>query len=118
MKTCPKCRKNYSDEDLNFCLDDGETLMRLFDDAPPTVVLEPPRITNETNWQNAPPISNRQNRLGIGALITGYLGLNNFNNNPVRYGGKGLAVAGLILGAISVFSSVIFIIFVIMGSLK
>ncbi len=25
-KTCPKCRKVYYDETLNFCLDDGETL--------------------------------------------------------------------------------------------
>src|SRR5688500_17970729 len=26
MKRCPKCNKNYSDETLNFCLDDGEWL--------------------------------------------------------------------------------------------
>src|SRR5687767_3969107 len=26
MKRCPKCNKNYADETLNFCLDDGEWL--------------------------------------------------------------------------------------------
>jgi hypothetical protein len=26
MKQCPKCHQTYSDEQLNFCLDDGEML--------------------------------------------------------------------------------------------
>ena len=38
---------------------------------------------------------------GIPALIVGYLGLNNANNNPSQYGGRGMAIAGLILGGIS-----------------
>lgn len=27
MKRCPKCRRDYTDETLNFCLDDGATLL-------------------------------------------------------------------------------------------
>ena len=33
MKLCPECRKNYIDETLNFCLDDGSSLIEL---SPPT----------------------------------------------------------------------------------
>ncbi|MBA3633850.1 MAG: DUF4190 domain-containing protein [Acidobacteria bacterium] len=161
MKVCPICHQTYADNDQNFCLNDGGTLTRLTDDAPPTIFMEPPRITNQTNWENSEPISPWQNHpnlqnpsfaspmrvqgkdqtlptvslvlgilsfvliccyggipFGIGALVTGYLGLNNFNHNPMQYGGKGLAIAGLILGAISVLGSVIFILFAILGSLK
>src|ERR1041385_5694192 len=28
MKTCPKCKKQYSDDSLNFCLEDGTPLTR------------------------------------------------------------------------------------------
>src|SRR4026207_715635 len=27
MKRCPECRRDYTDETLNFCLDDGATLL-------------------------------------------------------------------------------------------
>lgn len=37
---------------------------------------------------------------GIGALITGYLALNNIKKDPATYGGKGLAIAGMITGGI------------------
>ncbi|MBX7056243.1 MAG: DUF4190 domain-containing protein [Pyrinomonadaceae bacterium] len=68
MKQCPRCGKSYVDEHLNFCLDDGELLMQLadetrsnpFDDSPPTVMMNDPRATNPTNWQqpqaSQPPI--------------------------------------------------------------
>jgi hypothetical protein len=38
---------------------------------------------------------------GIGALITGFLGFNNTNKNPMQFGGRGFAIAGMIMGAIS-----------------
>jgi len=28
MKTCPKCKKSYDDDSINFCLEDGATLVR------------------------------------------------------------------------------------------
>jgi hypothetical protein len=37
---------------------------------------------------------------GIGALITGYLGLKNASSNPSEYGGKPLAITGMILGGL------------------
>jgi hypothetical protein len=37
---------------------------------------------------------------GIVALITGFLGMKNANNNPNQYGGKGLAIAGMVTGGI------------------
>ena len=57
MKTCPRCNQTYTDEQLNFCLNDGELLMqtvgasRPFDDSPPTVMMNDARVTNPTNWQ-------------------------------------------------------------------
>ncbi len=37
---------------------------------------------------------------GIAALVTGFLGLKNINNDPSVYGGKPLAIAGMILGGL------------------
>lgn len=45
MKSCPKCQKTYTDENLNFCLEDGTALTAAA--APPaaTVVLDQPTMT-------------------------------------------------------------------------
>jgi hypothetical protein len=37
---------------------------------------------------------------GPAALITGYIGMKNANENPQVYGGKGLAIAGMIVGGV------------------
>ncbi len=68
MKQCPRCKQTYSDDQLNFCLEDGELLTgfaqepppaRYRDDSPPTLLMNEPRVTNPTNWptpqQSAPP---------------------------------------------------------------
>jgi hypothetical protein len=39
--------------------------------------------------------------LGLAAVITGYLGMKNVDKDPIKYGGKGLAIGGIIVGAIS-----------------
>ena len=72
MKQCLRCNRTYSDNDLNFCLDDGEMLVAypvepqlsrppqpptFTDDAPPTVMLDSTRVTNPTNWPDPPPQS-------------------------------------------------------------
>ena len=169
MKTCPVCRQTYNDSEQTFCLNDGAILIVPNDDAPPTLMMDPPRITSETwknnepsNWQTPPPAvpwqnqSNLQNLpfapppmmmrsldqtlptvslvlgilsfvlfccwggfpLGVAALITGYLGMNNANNDSTKYGGRGMAIAGLVLGVISIISSIIFVILTVLGSLK
>lgn len=62
MKICPTCQKTYSDDGLNFCLDDGATLIHsnAVDAAPPTVLLNQTRTNNsidqigsQSGW-NAP----------------------------------------------------------------
>jgi hypothetical protein len=37
---------------------------------------------------------------GLVALITGFLGMKNANNDPANYGGKGLAIAGMVIGGL------------------
>ncbi len=64
MKQCPKCSKSYTDENLNFCLEDGELLLQMApqpgayrDDPPPTMIMNEARVTNPVSWQqpSAPP---------------------------------------------------------------
>lgn len=66
MKRCLKCGRVYADENLNFCLDDGELLVRdypdpsagnVFDEPPtaifaepPTILSDPTRVTSPTGW--------------------------------------------------------------------
>ena len=48
MKICPRCRKTYSDDTLNFCLEDGATLTQggaADDSLPATVLINQPRPT-------------------------------------------------------------------------
>ncbi len=37
---------------------------------------------------------------GLAAVVTGFIGMKNANNSPDVYGGKGLAIAGMILGGL------------------
>lgn len=50
---------------------------------------------------------------GIPAIITGYMAKNNADSNPNQYGGRGLAVAGMIMGGISILFSILGIIYYI-----
>ncbi len=146
MKICPICQQKYTDENLNFCLNDGGILTFSNDNPSPTVIMDSPRRTSP-NWTDyqAPTYQNQQMTqhqtsgmqgvnqnfvhgqnqtlptvslifgiigflticcwgglpFGIVALITGYLGYTNANSNPVSYGGKGLAIGGMILGSIN-----------------
>ena len=67
MKQCPACSRTYSDDALNFCLEDGEMLTAYFQepppqfapDPPPTVMMNEARVTNPSAWpaepRSAPP---------------------------------------------------------------
>jgi hypothetical protein len=66
MKQCPKCSRAYTDDALNFCLEDGELLVASFPQAqpqrfeeppPPTVMLNDSRSTNPSNWPSEPQSS-------------------------------------------------------------
>ena len=156
MKICPSCRQTYTDDDLNFCLTDGSFLTTMPDNQPKTVLMDQPRVTNQTNWgqqgyqppsvwQNQQSIQQQQMNypmriqsqnqtlptislilgilgillvccyggipLGAGAVITGVIALNQEKSDPTQYGGRGLALAGIITGAVSLaigFGSIIF----------
>ena len=159
MKICSVCNQTYVNEEQNYCLSDGSVLKRLVDKAAPKVFMNPPAAENQTNWQNAPPLSPWQNQsmqsnqplvnpafvqganqtlptvsialgvlsvgllccfgsfpFGLAALITGYLGLRNNSRDPSQFGGRGLAIAGLILGGISLITSFIFLVLWILGA--
>lgn len=140
MKVCPSCNQTYTDETLNFCLNDGTTLVERESDPPPTIFMDPPRKTNPNYSEfgsgfgqpdqqiyqapySPPAVNYSQDQtlpiislilgilsivtccyggapFGIGAVITGYIGKNNVDKNPQKYGGKGLALGGLIMGAV------------------
>src|SRR5215213_9545923 len=172
MKKCPRCSQTYTDDGLNFCLNDGEHLT--FADEPPptifgdrtqeqegetpTVLLNRPRVTNQTNWPNAAPPAPWQPAspgvqntgyvagfsrsadqtlptislilgvasvlmiccwgglpLGAAALVTGFIGMRNADSDPTRYGGRGLAIAGMVLGIVSFVASFIYLIFALLA---
>ena len=56
MKVCPRCQKTYSDDTLNFCLDDGDLLTMMqpspggYIEEPPTMVLDQARVTDPISW--------------------------------------------------------------------
>ena len=65
MNICPRCQKTYADEGLNFCLEDGATLMQsnaADTSIPATVLLNQTRPTappnqpfgNQNNWNPNP----------------------------------------------------------------
>jgi hypothetical protein len=59
MKVCPRCSKTYTDENLNFCLDDGSVLEKSGGVAmPETILMNQPRPTAPTQparGQQIPP---------------------------------------------------------------
>jgi hypothetical protein len=160
MKHCPKCGRSYSDPSINFCLEDGELLSRLparssqemeAGDPPPTIMMDSPRVTRETNWQTGGPMQTWQAQspqyqppaaifsgypqtqsnvlplislimgvaafvficchgglwLGVPAAIMGFIGMKNADNEPVKYGGRGMALGGMVLGSLSFLISMV-----------
>lgn len=45
--------------------------------------------------------------LGLPAAILGYMGMRNADSDPGRYGGRGMAIAGMVLGVVSLLSSLV-----------
>lgn len=166
MKICPVCNQTYADDNLNYCLTDGGTLTSYNDDAPPTIMLNRARTTQQ-DWENYQPPSPWENQLqqqnqsnqpaqqnqpfhpaviqsqnqtlptvslvlgiisllfaccyggipfGAAAIILGFLGLRNINDNPMQFGGRGLAVGGIVMGVIGLLVSLgLFLIVIISG---
>jgi hypothetical protein len=164
MKQCPRCKQTYSDDQLNFCLEDGELLTafsqepppaRYREDPPPTLLMNEPRVTNPTNWPQTPsaqPPARWQPEnvatspfgspgltrsrdqtlptiamilgilsmplvccfggiwLGLPAAGLGFMGLRNVDRDPSKYSGRGMAIAGMVLGVVSFLSSLVWLI--------
>lgn len=49
--------------------------------------------------------------LGLPAAIVGFIAMKNIDGNPDRYTGRGLAIAGMVLGIITFLASVFMLIF-------
>ncbi|MEP7212165.1 MAG: DUF4190 domain-containing protein [Acidobacteriota bacterium] len=47
--------------------------------------------------------------LGLPAAVLGYLGMRNADNDPNRYSGRGLAIAGMVIGIVTFLASVVFL---------
>lgn len=66
MKICPNCQKTYTDDDLNFCLDDGAILNQLnqtnSNALPETVLINQTRTTTPNQpYGNEPPAQGNWN---------------------------------------------------------
>jgi hypothetical protein len=55
---------------------------------------------------------------GIAAIVMGFLAMNNSINNPDRFGGRGLAIAGMAIGAIVLLISSILALIALLGSIR
>ncbi len=82
MKICPRCQKTYSDENLNFCLEDGSILEQLGQTA--TIQMNQPRMTQpqsgprpsagpEEPWRtpqpHSPPPSKKSSKAWVWVLL-------------------------------------------------
>jgi hypothetical protein len=54
--------------------------------------------------------------LGIPAAIIGFIGMRNADKDPAQYGGRGLAIAGMVLGVTTFVLSLLMLIFGIASS--
>ena len=176
-KQCPKCGQSFADQNLNFCLNDGELLMYgddrsgpqfadeppptqfAGDDSPPTLMMNNPRVTDPIGWAgtSSPPVQYQGQQiatppghhpvqyanyagytapnqvmgilalimgvssvtvgwccytgmlLGPAAIILGAVTLFQHKSDPLRYGGKGMGIAGIILGAVYLVGIILFI---------
>jgi hypothetical protein len=166
MKQCPRCLLTYDDDQLNFCLNDGELLTAFGrspthsgDEATRTLILDQSRATNPVGWPSSPanapleqwqspnapvpqfgqylmPLSANKTMaglsLGLGitslvigwccssgmvlgpaALVTGFIALSQMKKDPSQYGGRGLAIGGIVTG--SIFLCLYVLILVIWG---
>lgn len=56
--------------------------------------------------------------LGAGAVITGVIAMNQEKNDPQNYGGRGMAIGGIITGAISLIIGLGFVLLAIIGNIS
>src|SRR4051812_34692963 len=63
MKRCPKCRRDYYDESLRYCLDDGSALLE--GPGPPDIVGREAPTRQPNNFPGSTPSSALTVRVGL-----------------------------------------------------
>ena len=53
--------------------------------------------------------------LGVPAAILGFIGMRNVDSDPSRYDGRGMAIAGMVLGGVSLLASLAFALIAILS---
>lgn len=106
MKRCLRCGQSYSDETLNFCLNDGELLIKqtgydppptiFADDSPPTLLMDQPRVTNPIDWAQS---SIAQPQSSPPAVVNQQYGIAGYGMSRDQT----LPTVSLVMGIISVF---------------
>lgn len=95
MRRCPKCQREYPDDTLRFCLDDGSTLSSITRDAnPPTTAILPAQ--SPTQRSTAPTIPSYPN-LSVGPAQS----TPTRQSNPVLTAGV-VAIALLLLALVGI----------------
>ena len=56
--------------------------------------------------------------LGLPAALVGFMGLRNADSNPSQYGGKGLAIAGMVIGVVTFIISMLILVLGLFGSMS
>ena len=79
MKRCPECRRDYTDDTLNFCLADGAELVHgLADDEPATAILNSEAPTRVHSTQTSRPGRNSVIAGIVGLALVALLGLGGY----------------------------------------
>ncbi len=84
MKICPRCQKTYSDEGLNFCLDDGTILTQsatVDQSLPATIFLNQTPPTNPNQ-----PFGVKAAHLADGTIRINFLYSRRRKNRKLGYG--------------------------------
>lgn len=92
MKHCPKCSKTYSDETLNFCLDDGEWLREASDPGEPATA-----ILHETDPPSEAATRAQIHETDRTASVPS--GIGQWKSTPIMSGRKFGIIAGLVIAA-------------------
>ncbi|HTI71101.1 MAG TPA: DUF4190 domain-containing protein [Candidatus Limnocylindria bacterium] len=106
MKKCPQCAKEFPDETAR-CPDDGSLLRGLPEGAAPAAGLPVGSGTSDTLAVTSLVLGIATFVCGcvagIPAVICGHMARQRVRKDPARYGGAGMALAGLILGYFFMF---------------
>ena len=55
---------------------------------------------------------------GIPAIVLGIMAMTKEKNDPARYGGKGMAIGGIVLGAISILILIVYLLLALAGAIR